>query len=136
MRISGSGGYLFTPPGGYDESSRTFEALFDGEAAGVVECYANTCQGEVTVPDTAEPGRHEVTVEGGSRIFIKVIEEALEWTWPVVTYEIQVEPDGPVGRRTEVTIPRQPFPAKADCPSTACDRRAGPGPRLEFGPLP
>ncbi len=78
VKLFGSGGYLFTPPGRYDESARTFEVSFDGEVTGAVECYANRCLGEITLPDDIEPGIHTVTVEGGSRISVDVSGEPPE----------------------------------------------------------
>ena len=75
--ISGSGGYLFIPPGEYIEGSRTFEAFFDAEPVGSVTCYVNTCQGEFSVPETAEPGEHTITLEGGAQASILVEEVSL-----------------------------------------------------------
>ena len=71
--ISGSGGYLFVPPGTFIEDSRDFDVFFDSELAGSVTCYANHCQGEIGVPETAIPGEHAITVEGGSGITVNVI---------------------------------------------------------------
>ena len=71
--ISGSGGYLFVPPGTFIEDSRNFDVFFDSELAGSVTCYANHCQGEIGVPETAIPGEHAITVEGGSVITVNVI---------------------------------------------------------------
>ena len=76
--ISGSGGYLFVPPGGYIEDSRIFEAFFDGEPIGSVTCFVNTCQGEFSVPETAEPGEHTVSLEGGAQASILVEEVSLD----------------------------------------------------------
>ena len=71
--ISGSGGYLFVSPGTFIEDSRNFDVFFDGELAGSVTCYANHCQGEIGVPETAILGEHTITVEGGSGITVNVI---------------------------------------------------------------
>ena len=76
--VSGSGGYLFIPPGEYVEDSRTFEAFFDGEPVGSVTCFVNTCQGEFSVPETAEPGEHTITLEGGAQASILVEEVSLD----------------------------------------------------------
>jgi len=72
VTVFGEGGYLFTPPGKYDESSRTFDVFFGGEAAGSINCYVHRCEGEFTVPDGVEPGEYPVTAEGGSRLIIQV----------------------------------------------------------------
>ena len=71
--ISGSGGYLFVPPGTFIEDSRDFDVFFDSELAGSVTCFANHCQGEIGVPETAIPGEHAITVEGGSGVTVNVI---------------------------------------------------------------
>ncbi len=71
--ISGSGGYLFVPPGTFIENSRIFDVFFDSELAGSVTCYANHCRGKIGVPETAMLGEHAITVEGGSGITVNVI---------------------------------------------------------------
>ncbi len=72
VEILGQGGYLFTPPSGYDESARGFEIYFDGELAGEISCYVNRCEGEVTVPAGVYEGRHAITSEGGSVLELDV----------------------------------------------------------------
>jgi len=76
VHLIGRGGYLFYSGGGYDESSRTFEIHFDGEPAGSIGCYVNHCEGDLTIPVDASPGTYEVSVEGGSRLSLQVLEAA------------------------------------------------------------
>ncbi|MCH7735693.1 MAG: hypothetical protein IH961_10835 [Chloroflexi bacterium] len=72
VEIIGQGGYLFTPPSGYNESARGFEVFFDGEVAGEVSCYVNRCEGRITVPDSATEGMHAISVDGGSELELEV----------------------------------------------------------------
>ena len=72
IEIIGQGGYLFTPPSGYNESARGFEVFFDGEVAGEVSCYVNRCEGRITVPDSATEGMHAISVDGGSELELEV----------------------------------------------------------------
>ena len=68
VTVLGQGGYLFTPPSGYNESSRLFDLYFDGDVTGTFSCYVNRCEATITVPADALPGVHEVSVEGGSSL--------------------------------------------------------------------
>ncbi len=78
VKVLGYGGYLFTPPsreqpGQINESARDFDLYFDGEVAGTLSCYVNRCEGTLTVPDDAEPGRHAITTEGSAMLHVEVI---------------------------------------------------------------
>jgi hypothetical protein len=66
VRVIGQGGYLFTPPSGYNESARNFQIYFDDKPIGSISCYANRCEGKVSIPSDAMPGAHQISVEGGS----------------------------------------------------------------------
>ena len=68
MKIEGHGGYLFTPPGYYNESSHSFEIFFDDEPVGSINCYANSCRGSVTLPEGTKPGEHALAVDGGLHV--------------------------------------------------------------------
>ena len=72
VKIEGHGGYLFTPPGYYNESSRSFEIFFDDEPVGSINCYANSCRGSVTLPEGAKPGEHALAVDGGSTLPVTI----------------------------------------------------------------
>ena len=61
---------------GYIESAKSFALLFDGEPIATIDCYVNTCRGNLTVPSYAVPGDHEVSVEGGS-VQVLTVTEAL-----------------------------------------------------------
>ena len=79
VQIAGSGGLieLRTADGkvrGYIESAKSFTLFFDGEPVGDIDCYVNTCQGAFNVPGDATPGRHEISVEGGSTRSLTVVE--------------------------------------------------------------
>ena len=75
--IVGNGGYLqFESEAaiGYDESYRTFQLYLDGEEIGKLGCFVNRCEGEIIVPNELEPGKYELSVEGGSSITIDITE--------------------------------------------------------------
>ena len=83
VEVVGSGGLieLRTAEGaltGYIESATDFTLFFDGQPAGSVNCYVNTCIGTFTVPNGAAPGSHEVSVEGGSKLFFTVADASPE----------------------------------------------------------
>lgn len=85
VEVVGSGGHieLRTAEGavtGYIESATDFTIFFDGQPAGSVNCYINTCKGTLTVPNEAAPGSHEVSVEGGSKLDLTVAGAFLEST--------------------------------------------------------
>ena len=73
LRVTGSGGYLRAPGGAYNESNRTFALTFDGRTIGTIACYANRCEGRVTIPADAAVGPHQLAVEGGSSLAVQVI---------------------------------------------------------------
>jgi hypothetical protein len=66
VRVIGSGGYLKLTGGGYNEASRNFPLLFDGEPIGKVSCYVNRCEGRFTIQVGTAPGPHLITTEGGA----------------------------------------------------------------------
>lgn len=69
--LVGHGGYLVITEGessGYNESYRTFQISFDGDAIGELGCFTNRCKGEFTVPEGVRLGAHQVSVEGGSAL--------------------------------------------------------------------
>ena len=73
LRIIGQGGYrLFESEGGggYDESYREFRLFLEGEEIGKLGCYVNRCEGEIVLPADLNPGKYELSVEGGSRLTI------------------------------------------------------------------
>ncbi len=77
VKVVGQGGYLFTPPSGerpglINESARDFDLYFDGDVVGRFSCYVNRCEGTLTVPDDAVPGRHAITTEGGSTLRLEI----------------------------------------------------------------
>ena len=85
VEVVGSGGHLQlrTAEGtvmGYIESSTDFEMFFDGQPAGSVNCYVNTCLGSLTVPKDAAPGSHQISVEGGSSLAFTVVDAPPEPT--------------------------------------------------------
>jgi len=80
VRVIGNGGYLFTPPSGYNESARNFKIFFDGSAVGELACYVNHCETKIVVPSEATVGAHVISVEGDSRIALLVIARAARYT--------------------------------------------------------
>ncbi len=87
IEIDGRGGIteLRTADGrvtGYIESARSFDLYFDGEAAGSIGCYVHLCQGTLTIPAGASPGRHEISVEGGSSIQLLITQTATPTATP------------------------------------------------------
>jgi hypothetical protein len=71
ISLVGHGGYLVIKEGestGYNESYRTFQISFDGDAIGDLGCFTNHCEGEFTVPAGVQPGPHQISVEGGSAL--------------------------------------------------------------------
>jgi hypothetical protein len=75
VKIVGRGGYqeIETEAGiGYDESYRTFRLYLDQEPIGEIGCFVNRCEAELTLPGDLEPGKYELSVEGGSSITISV----------------------------------------------------------------
>lgn len=77
IKVQGSGGLieLRKPDGsgaGYIESTRSFELFLDGQAVGSIQCHVNVCDGSFTLPVGAQPGDHEVSVEGGSTQILRV----------------------------------------------------------------
>ena len=73
MKVIGRGGYLFTPPGGHNESARSFNLYLDSVQRGQIDCYVNRCEATLTVPSDATPGDHVVSTDGGSKLTLKVI---------------------------------------------------------------
>ena len=79
VRVEGSGGYLFTPPGSYDESARSFALKLEGAALpqaldiGRLSCYANHCEALVTLPGDLAPGEYQISAEGGSKLPLRVV---------------------------------------------------------------
>ena len=79
VRVSGSGGYLFTPPNGYDESARSFALKLEGAGLpqalelGRLSCYVNHCEALVALPKDLAPGDYQVAAEGGSKLPLRVV---------------------------------------------------------------
>ena len=46
----------------YDESSRDFDVLLDGQRVGSINCYVNHCEGTVHLPDDLDPGDYGLQV--------------------------------------------------------------------------
>ncbi len=59
---------------GYIESAKSFTLFFDGEAIGSVVCFIGRCDGTLNVPENAQPGSHQISVEGGSSRSLTVTE--------------------------------------------------------------
>jgi len=76
VRVIGAGGYLFTPPSGYNESARNFKIYFDQVAVGELVCYVNHCEAKIVVPSDATPGAHVISAEGDSHIAFLVTARA------------------------------------------------------------
>ena len=79
IEIEGSGGniQLMTADGsriGYIEKSTNFPVFLAGQIIGSINCFVNTCLGTVTIPQDIPPGRHQVSVEGGSSLTVTVVE--------------------------------------------------------------
>ena len=79
VQIEGLGGLieLRTADGrvrGYIESAKSFDLFFDGEPVGAIVCQIGTCRGTFAVPGEATPGRHEISVEGGSSRSLTVVD--------------------------------------------------------------
>lgn len=75
VEILGSGGHLYWDNECGEfwlESARDFQLFFDGEPAGSITCYANTCITDLSVPEDALSGTHVISVEGGSSLSIEV----------------------------------------------------------------
>jgi hypothetical protein len=76
VTVRATGGYLYWDGvcgEAWDESARSFQLSFDGLPRGLLECYANWCQADLTVPVLAQPGWHTVAVEGGSALDLYVV---------------------------------------------------------------
>ncbi|MBI5304633.1 MAG: alpha/beta fold hydrolase [Chloroflexi bacterium] len=73
VRVIGKGGYLFTPPSGYNESARDWQLVFDGKPVARLNCMSNHCETQMTVPTDATAGAHEISVEGGSKLALQVV---------------------------------------------------------------
>ncbi len=80
VHVIGSGGYLFTPPNGYNESARNFAITFDGKPVASLSCMINHCETQFTIPADTAIGEHEVVVEGGSKINLQVIARTSRYT--------------------------------------------------------
>ena len=93
VTITGNGGYLFYPPSGYDESSRSFDLVFNSEVISTIGCYVNYCQGNLLVPADAEAGVHLISAQGGSTIGITITQttegEVLSRTFDIYVPLIQ-----------------------------------------------
>ena len=77
LTIVGIGGYqqFETEAGiGYDESFRTFQLFLDGEEFGEIGCTVNRCEGEIIIPAELESGEYELSVEGGSKITLHLLQ--------------------------------------------------------------
>lgn len=74
--VTGYGGYLFYPPGWYDESYRTFELYFDDQSLSMIGCYVSYCQGDFIVPNDTTLGAHVISTEGGSTLALTVVQES------------------------------------------------------------
>jgi len=78
IRILGTGGHLYwqNECGQFWlESAREFHLFFDGQPLGVLQCYANTCVADLTVPADAAPGTRVISVEGGSNLNIEISDD-------------------------------------------------------------
>jgi hypothetical protein len=76
VEVQGVGGYLhWDNECGQQwlESARDFQLLYEGRAAGSIQCYANTCIGTLIIPATSPAGTHAISVEGGSSLDIEVV---------------------------------------------------------------
>jgi hypothetical protein len=71
--LIGSGGYLSCGAGGYVESARSFQLYLDGEPIGPMSCFVNHCEATLDVPESTTPGKHVISVEGGSSLEIDVV---------------------------------------------------------------
>lgn len=74
VKVIGDGGYLYCN-GGYNESARNFELLFDGQPIGTIGCYVNRCEATISIPADSKPGEHRFSVEGGASITIEIVEK-------------------------------------------------------------
>lgn len=73
IKLVGSGGYLLCGQGVYIESSRSFALSFDDQPLGSIVCYANRCETQqLAIPADTPAGDHIISVEGGSRLAIRV----------------------------------------------------------------
>lgn len=61
---------------GHIESAKSFTLFFDGEPIGSIVCFIGRCEGTLNVPDDAQPGSHQISVEGGSSRSLRVVEAA------------------------------------------------------------
>ena len=75
IEIRGTGGFLYwsNECGEFrNESAQDFQLFFDGEPAGSITCYANTCLVDLTIPDDIPPGIHTISAEGGSSLDVEI----------------------------------------------------------------
>jgi len=76
VTVSGTGGYLYWDNEcgqAWDEAARGFQLFFDDAPVGLLQCYVNMCQANLTVPVHTLAGLHIVAVEGGSALGLSVI---------------------------------------------------------------
>ena len=96
VEIEGIGGLikLVTEDGGvagHIESAKSFTLFFDGEPIGSIVCFIGRCEGTLTVPNDAQPGSHQISVEGGSSRSLTVVEASA--VQDVVTPEVAEQDD-------------------------------------------
>jgi len=74
---------------GHIESAKSFTLFFDGEPNGSIVCFIGRCEGTLDVPNDAQPGSHQISVEGGSSRSLTVVEAT-----PEVAESEQVNDEG------------------------------------------
>ena len=79
VHIEGVGGYLElrsldNSVTGSIETPTIFALFFDDELIGAIGCAGRSCRGTLTVPQETAPGRHEISVDGGSSLSLTVVE--------------------------------------------------------------
>ena len=79
VQIEGVGGYLElrsldNSVTGSIETPTIFALFFDDEPIGAIGCAGRSCRGTLTVPRETAPGRHEISVDGGSSLSLTVVE--------------------------------------------------------------
>ena len=79
IQIEGVGGYLelrglANSVTGSIETPTIFALFFDDEPIGAIGCAGRSCRGTLTVPGEAAPGRHEISVDGGSSLSLTVVD--------------------------------------------------------------
>ena len=75
VQIRGTGGFLYWSNECGElrnESAQDFQLFFDGEPAGSITCYANTCLADLTIPDGIPLGIHPISLEGGSSLDVEI----------------------------------------------------------------